>query len=148
MTPVPNLDGPRLRGVVAEGPVGTRWAGHFRVFRYEIRRWPDGVIPDLQFAISSPVRITDDERAAQLVLDPFLGEGLGLTRSVLPRWRATSFGSTLWNSLRSRSGDRRDSASLPRWQGRGENHDKRAWLAPRVAPGDDILSRTFDRDVR
>jgi hypothetical protein len=27
------------RGVVAEGPVGTRWAGRFRIFRYEIRRW-------------------------------------------------------------------------------------------------------------
>lgn len=69
MTPIPDQDGPRSRGVVAEGPVGLRWAGCLRVFRYEIRRWPDGVIPDLQFAVSSPVRITDDEREAQLVLD-------------------------------------------------------------------------------
>ena len=33
------------RGVVAEGPVGTRWAGRFRIFRYEIRRWRDGTDP-------------------------------------------------------------------------------------------------------
>ena len=33
------------RGVVAEGPVGMRWAGRFRIFRYEIRRWRDGRIP-------------------------------------------------------------------------------------------------------
>jgi hypothetical protein len=33
------------RGVVAEGPVGARWAGRFRIFRYEIRLWPGGHIP-------------------------------------------------------------------------------------------------------
>jgi hypothetical protein len=33
------------RGVVAEGSVGTRGAGRFRLFRYEIRRWRDGRIP-------------------------------------------------------------------------------------------------------
>src|SRR4051794_7586343 len=27
-------------GVVAQGPVGVRWAGHFRWFRYEIRCSP------------------------------------------------------------------------------------------------------------
>ena len=35
------------RGVVAVGSVGTRAAGRFRLFRYEIRRWRDGVIPDV-----------------------------------------------------------------------------------------------------
>jgi len=69
MTPIQDHDGPQSRGVVAEGPVGMRWAGRFRVFRYEIRRWPDGVIPDLQFAVASPARVTDDEREAQLVVD-------------------------------------------------------------------------------
>src|SRR5213078_4780043 len=33
------------RGVVAAGAVGSRWAGHLRIFRYELRRWRDGVIP-------------------------------------------------------------------------------------------------------
>jgi hypothetical protein len=28
------------RGVVAEGPVGSRWLGRFRAFRYEMRCWP------------------------------------------------------------------------------------------------------------
>jgi hypothetical protein len=38
MTPVPDRNG-ASRGVVAEGPVGSRWAGSLRVFRYEIRCW-------------------------------------------------------------------------------------------------------------
>ncbi len=47
----------RERGVVAEGPVGTRWAGRFQLFRYEIRRWRGGSIPDANEAVSSPVRV-------------------------------------------------------------------------------------------
>ena len=39
--PVPDLYGAQ-RGVVAQGAVGTRWAGRFRILRYEIRRWRDG----------------------------------------------------------------------------------------------------------
>src|SRR6476659_8508975 len=39
--PVRDLSG-NQRGVVAEGPVGSRWAGRFRIFRYEIRLWRDG----------------------------------------------------------------------------------------------------------
>jgi hypothetical protein len=35
------------RGVVAEGAVGSRWAGRFRIFRYEIRLWRGGNIPDV-----------------------------------------------------------------------------------------------------
>ena len=35
------------RGVVAEGAVGSSWAGRFRIFRYEIRLWPNGHIPDV-----------------------------------------------------------------------------------------------------
>jgi len=59
----------RERGVVAEGPVGTRWAGRFRLFRYEIRRWRGGTIPDANEAVSSPVRVADDLARAQGVLD-------------------------------------------------------------------------------
>jgi hypothetical protein len=57
------------RGVVAQGPVGIRWAGRFRIFRYEIRRWRDGRIPDIDEAVDSPRRLTDDEARAQRVLD-------------------------------------------------------------------------------
>ncbi len=38
MTPVADDNGPRHRGVVAEGPVGSSWAGRFRLFRYESDR--------------------------------------------------------------------------------------------------------------
>ena len=57
------------RGVVAEGPVGTRWAGRLRIFRYEIRRWRDGRIPDIDEAVGRPRRLTDEDARAQRVLD-------------------------------------------------------------------------------
>jgi hypothetical protein len=66
--PAPDLYGEQ-RGVVAQGPVGVRWAGRFRVFRYEIRRWRDGQSPDIRAAIGSPVRLTDDRTTAKRILD-------------------------------------------------------------------------------
>lgn len=48
------------RGVVREGPVGFKWLGRFRAFRYEIRCWPGGYIPDVAEAVKSPVRVTED----------------------------------------------------------------------------------------
>jgi hypothetical protein len=56
------------RGVVAEGAVGSRWAGRLRIFRYELRCWRDGVIPDVAEAVESPRRLSDDpERARRLL---------------------------------------------------------------------------------
>ena len=69
MAPIPDTNGSRERGVVAEGPVGTRWLGRLRVFRYEVRRWRGGHIPDLEFAVASPVGISDDPLVVQEVLD-------------------------------------------------------------------------------
>jgi hypothetical protein len=66
--PVRDAHGER-RGVVAEGPVGIRWAARFRIFRYEIRRWRDGQIPDVDEAVESPRRLTDEQTRAQRVLD-------------------------------------------------------------------------------
>jgi hypothetical protein len=66
-TPVPNADG-HERGVVGGGPVGSRWAGRLRIFRYEIRCWRDGVIPDLGEAVESPQRLTEAEASARRVL--------------------------------------------------------------------------------
>jgi hypothetical protein len=57
------------RGVVGEGPVGTRWAGRFRLFRYEIRRWRGGSIPDAREAVSSPVRVSNDVASAERILE-------------------------------------------------------------------------------
>jgi hypothetical protein len=67
-TPVPDNDGAR-RGVVAGGAVGSRWVGRLRIFRYELRRWRDGVIPDLAEAVESPRLLATDLRRAQRVLD-------------------------------------------------------------------------------
>ena len=67
MAPVRDGDG-ALRGVVAEGPVGSRWARALRSFRYEIRRWAGGVIPDVDEAVDSPERLTDDPALAARVL--------------------------------------------------------------------------------
>jgi len=66
--PVHDRHGSR-RGVVAEGAVGSRWASRFRIFRYEVRRWRGGVIPDADEAVDSPQRLTDDPELAQRVLD-------------------------------------------------------------------------------
>lgn len=65
--PVQDLAGER-RGVVAEGPVGARWAGRFRIFRYEIRVWRGGHIPDVAEAVDSPRRLSEDEECARRVL--------------------------------------------------------------------------------
>ena len=66
-TPVPRADSDR--GVVAGGAVGSRWAGHLRIFRYELRRWRDGVIADSAQAVESPRLLTRDAACAQRVLD-------------------------------------------------------------------------------
>jgi hypothetical protein len=66
--PVHDWGGGR-RGVVAEGAVGSRWAGRFRIFRYEIRLWRGGHIPDVAEAVDSPRRLTDDEDLAGRMLD-------------------------------------------------------------------------------
>lgn len=58
-----------VRGVVSEGAVGSRFAGRFRTFRYELRCWADGVIPDVAEAVESPRRLTDDPALAQRLLD-------------------------------------------------------------------------------
>src|SRR5215212_5359095 len=57
------------RGVVAEGPAGARSAGRFRIFRYEIRLWPGGHIPDVAEAVDSPKRLSVEEQCARRVLE-------------------------------------------------------------------------------
>jgi hypothetical protein len=66
--PVWNTKEPE-RGVVCEGPVGFPWLGRSRLFRYEVRRWRNGVIPDVSEAVDSPRRLSDDVGRAQHVLD-------------------------------------------------------------------------------
>jgi hypothetical protein len=70
MTPIPNPTGDPGgdRGVVAEGAVGDRRLGRWRIFRYEVRRWAGGVIPDLDSAVASPVVVTADDAVVRQVL--------------------------------------------------------------------------------
>jgi len=57
------------RGVVSEGPVGARFLGHWKLFRYEVRSWRGGSIPDAAAAVGGPVRVTDDPDKARGVLE-------------------------------------------------------------------------------
>jgi hypothetical protein len=57
------------RGVVAEGPVGSGRLGRLRLFRYEIRRWRGGRIPDIAEAVDSPQRLTEDPALARRLLE-------------------------------------------------------------------------------
>jgi hypothetical protein len=57
------------RGVVAEGAVGSRAAGRFRLFLHEVRRWRDGTIPDVAEAVESPQRLSDDPACARRLLE-------------------------------------------------------------------------------
>jgi hypothetical protein len=66
--PIPDAD-PASRGVVVEGPVGSRRAARFRLLRYEVRRWRDGVIPDIGEAVESPQRLSGEPDRAREVLD-------------------------------------------------------------------------------
>jgi hypothetical protein len=56
------------RGVAARGPVGSRLLGRSVLFRYEVRCWRDGVIPDQEYAVASPVDLTTDADRARLLL--------------------------------------------------------------------------------
>jgi hypothetical protein len=57
------------RGVVAVGPVGARWAGRWPIFRYELRLWRGGVIPDVAEAVDSPRRLSEDPECARRLLE-------------------------------------------------------------------------------
>lgn len=70
--PVPDRNG-AARGVVAEGPVGLRIAGRLRRFRYEVRCWPDGTIPDLDRAVGGPVCVSTDEDVAKRIIEVLPG---------------------------------------------------------------------------
>ena len=90
-TPVTGLSGEQ-RGVVAEGAVGSRWAGRFRIFRYEIRLWLGGHIPDVAEAVDSPRRLTIDEDRARRVLDR-------IPHIPTPVWGRDELGTgEMWNS--------------------------------------------------
>jgi hypothetical protein len=65
----PAWGGPtQAHGVTVTGPVGLRSLGRSRFFRYEVRVWRDGCVPDLGFAVGDPVHVaTDRHRASRLL---------------------------------------------------------------------------------
>jgi hypothetical protein len=80
------------RGVVVEGAVGFPWLGRSRWFRYEVRRWRDGVIPDVDHAVDGPRRVSDGRQRASDVLD--LAPGLPAQT-----WGRDELGTgDMWNS--------------------------------------------------
>jgi hypothetical protein len=68
VAPSPDADGAN-RGVVATGAVGSRYAGWLRVFRYEVRCWRGGSIPDLSDSVGGPCRLSNDPQVALRLLD-------------------------------------------------------------------------------
>jgi len=65
--PIPAADG-ATRGVVVEGPVASRRLARLRTFRYEVRRWHDGTIPDAAEAVESPRCVSNDPGQAHRLL--------------------------------------------------------------------------------
>jgi hypothetical protein len=91
LAPSPDADGAR-RGVVATGPVGSRHLGRLRLFRYEVRCWRGGSIPDLAEAVGGPHRLTRDPLLARRLL--------ALAATVpTPVWGRDELGAgEMWNS--------------------------------------------------
>lgn len=94
------------RGVVVEGPVGLSSLGRSRWFRYEVRRWHDGRIPDVEYAVGGPRTVSRDARKAQLVLD-----------------MAPGFPAATWGRDELKTGDMWNSNSLVAWLLVRSGHD-------------------------
>jgi hypothetical protein len=86
------------RGVVVEGPVGSRLLGRSRAFRYEVRCWRDGVIPDADEAVDSPRTVTAESERVRRVL--------GLLAQLPP---------LVWGRDEIRAGDMWNSNSMVAW---------------------------------
>lgn len=101
------------RGVVAEGPVALPRLGVSRLFRYEVRRWLGGVIPDVSESVESPTCLSSDAEQARALLN------------LVPEFPTATWGrdeqrtGEMWNSnsliswLLARSGHRIDDVRPP-----------------------------------
>jgi hypothetical protein len=89
--PIPSGDKDE-RGVVTAGPVGTRLARSLCFLRYEVRRWRDGAIADLNEAVASPRRLTEDVVVAERLLEL-------VPEAPTPVWGRDEIGAgEMWNS--------------------------------------------------
>lgn len=120
MTPIPRRDGFDDRGVVTRGAVGSRLLGRARIFRYEIRCWPNGTIPDIGEAVDSPVLISADPDEVARLLD------------VLPHVPAG-----VWGRDEAQAGEMWNSNSVVAWSLERAGVADRAGLPPKHgrAPG-------------
>jgi hypothetical protein len=91
MWPVPDGAG-ASRGVVAGGPVFAPWMAATRVFRYEVRCWANGSLPDADQAVGGARTVSASIANASELID--------LTASVPPlTWgRDESAVGDMWNS--------------------------------------------------
>jgi hypothetical protein len=105
MTPV-WADKAANRGVVREGPVGSRWLGRSALFRYEVRLWRDGVIPDVAEAVASPRQVGKDVTRARRLLE------------LVPRVPPLT-----WGRDQLRTGDMWNSNSLTSWLLASSDHE-------------------------
>lgn len=101
------------RGVVAEGPVGLAPLGRSKWFRYEVRCWRDGVIPDAAQAVDSPRRLGTERRQAAQVLD-----------------LAPCVATNTWGRDEQHAGDMWNSNSLIAWLLASSGHDMAAIHPP------------------
>jgi hypothetical protein len=92
--------------VACAGPVGAGWLGRSRLFRYEVRRWRNGTIPDVGEAVASPQRLSDDPLQAREVLQ------------LVP-----SFPTATWGRDEFQAGDMWNSNSLTAWLLARSGHD-------------------------
>ena len=97
MWPTPDTN-TNSRGVVVIAPVFARWLSASRVFRYEVRCWRDGALPDRHLAIGGPQVLSEDVRIAHRLLQ--------LTKSVPP---------LIWGRDQSHVGDMWNSNSVVSW---------------------------------
>lgn len=68
MWPSPDSD-TESRGVVLEAPVFADWVSRTRVFRYEVRCWQNGDLPDRDQAIGGPQTVSEDLQTARRLLE-------------------------------------------------------------------------------
>jgi hypothetical protein len=128
------------RGVVRTGAVGLRALGRSKFFRYEVRRWRDGTIPDVAEAVGGARTVTDDSTLAQRLLElvPHVptvtwGRDESLTGDM---WNSNSL--TSW--LLARSGCRTDDLRPPDG-GRAPGWDAGLVIADRQARADVVTPR-------
>jgi hypothetical protein len=108
MAPAWSVSAPE-RGVVAQGSVGMPSWGRTRLFRYEIRCWRDGTIPDLAAAVDSPRRVSNDPVTVRRILD------------LVP-----SFPTATWGRDEQQAGEMWNSNSLTAWLLSRSGHDPAA----------------------